>query len=117
MEKTPRAAGFASLSSARASVPDRRSGALRSLLDAGADLEALERHDLRLGTLQQLFDRHVQVLDVRLAGERDLAQGLAQPALDHPGDDLRRLALALGLLRRSEERRVGKECRSRWSPY
>ena len=26
------------------------------------------------------------------------------------------LALLLGLLR-SEERRVGKECRSRWSPY
>src|SRR5260370_29652262 len=23
----------------------------------------------------------------------------------------------LGLLKRSEERRVGKECRSRWSPY
>ena len=22
-----------------------------------------------------------------------------------------------GMLRRSEERRVGKECRSRWSPY
>ena len=26
-------------------------------------------------------------------------------------------ALALGLLIESEERRVGKECRSRWSPY
>ena len=24
---------------------------------------------------------------------------------------------ALALLHRSEERRVGKECRSRWSPY
>ena len=23
----------------------------------------------------------------------------------------------LGLIERSEERRVGKECRSRWSPY
>ena len=27
------------------------------------------------------------------------------------------LALLLFALRRSEERRVGKECRSRWSPY
>ena len=27
------------------------------------------------------------------------------------------LALVLTLHRRSEERRVGKECRSRWSPY
>ena len=26
-------------------------------------------------------------------------------------------ALILGILTRSEERRVGKECRSRWSPY
>src|SRR3989449_5919888 len=26
-------------------------------------------------------------------------------------------ALAAGIVNRSEERRVGKECRSRWSPY
>ena len=25
--------------------------------------------------------------------------------------------LGIGLAQRSEERRVGKECRSRWSPY
>src|SRR5256885_7868846 len=28
-----------------------------------------------------------------------------------------RVASAAGFLKRSEERRVGKECRSRWSPY
>ena len=28
-----------------------------------------------------------------------------------------RLATTGGFLMRSEERRVGKECRSRWSPY
>ena len=27
------------------------------------------------------------------------------------------MALAISTLLRSEERRVGKECRSRWSPY
>ena len=27
------------------------------------------------------------------------------------------ISLALACVRRSEERRVGKECRSRWSPY
>ena len=27
------------------------------------------------------------------------------------------LSIALALASRSEERRVGKECRSRWSPY
>src|SRR3712207_9524877 len=29
----------------------------------------------------------------------------------------RRIGLAQALINRSEERRVGKECRSRWSPY
>src|SRR5271169_2407339 len=38
-----------------------------------------------------------------------------QRALRHPGPGLRRALL--GFRARSEERRVGKECRSRWSPY
>ena len=32
-------------------------------------------------------------------------------------EGLRREVAGLGEVRRSEERRVGKECRSRWSPY
>src|SRR5258708_15599706 len=32
-------------------------------------------------------------------------------------DDIRTVRLGLGGAKRSEERRVGKECRSRWSPY
>ena len=31
--------------------------------------------------------------------------------------DVRGAVVAPGLVDRSEERRVGKECRSRWSPY
>ena len=34
----------------------------------------------------------------------------------NPGEELVRFLESLGLTR-SEERRVGKECRSRWSPY
>ena len=30
---------------------------------------------------------------------------------------IKRIRLSGGILVRSEERRVGKECRSRWSPY
>src|SRR2546427_9624254 len=50
-----------------------------------------------------------------------LALGLARlRVLPHPlqlvGEGLAQ-RLALTLLERSEERRVGKECRSRWSPY
>src|SRR2546430_8484009 len=36
---------------------------------------------------------------------------------DHRVAGLQLLVLALERLLRSEERRVGKECRSRWSPY
>src|SRR4030067_3356232 len=36
--------------------------------------------------------------------------------LGHTGD-LAPAAQIIGVLKRSEERRVGKECRSRWSPY
>src|SRR5215467_4567981 len=33
------------------------------------------------------------------------------------GAHLAAQSIEAGLIRRSEERRVGKECRSRWSPY
>src|ERR1700733_4932077 len=71
---------------------------VRFLLDAGADLEALERHDLGVLTLQQLLDARVRVLDERLAAKGDLAERLAQSALDHARDDLGGLALPLRLL-------------------
>ena len=41
----------------------------------------------------------------------DMMAGLTVCAVALP------LALAFGVSSRSEERRVGKECRSRWSPY
>src|SRR3712207_8359520 len=40
---------------------------------------------------------------------------LALPSRPEPARNLQRLGAGRG--RRSEERRVGKECRSRWSPY
>src|SRR2546430_10061612 len=45
---------------------------------------------------------------------RHLLAGQLEHAVVHP--DLRELAAGPARLR-SEERRVGKECRSRWSPY
>ena len=42
----------------------------------------------------------------------------AAMTLDGPEHgSLRLFSLAPGVILRSEERRVGKECRSRWSPY
>jgi len=48
-----------------------------------------------------------------------LAQGnLAETEIEARNDEMGQLAKAYNqALYRSEERRVGKECRSRWSPY
>src|SRR2546422_2123152 len=50
------------------------------------------------------------------SGDQFLLVDLSEPklALDRAEKDL---ALKTNSARRSEERRVGKECRSRWSPY
>ena len=67
------------------------------------------------------------VADLDEAGEREvLAQGMpleavigeqaAQVGMAREQDPVEVVGLALVPVR-SEERRVGKECRSRWSPY
>ena len=48
----------------------------------------------------------------------DLAYGVSDGSLFFGiGTSLLRLIVGLSIAIRSEERRVGKECRSRWSPY
>src|ERR1035441_5454678 len=44
-------------------------------------------------------------------------QGVGKSFARHAGQMLIRERVMLLLRNRSEERRVGKECRSRWSPY
>ena len=51
---------------------------------------------------------------LQMAQEVLSAFGGLHGLLQASGEDLRRIK---GLTTRSEERRVGKECRSRWSPY
>ena len=46
-----------------------------------------------------------------------LSAGAGTGAVEHPGADLYQQGGARDEGARSEERRVGKECRSRWSPY
>src|SRR3712207_8030882 len=48
---------------------------------------------------------------------RPLAGGQAEPADVLPQEVLHDAGHAVAQGERSEERRVGKECRSRWSPY
>src|SRR2546426_7426097 len=55
--------------------------------------------------------------DVHQALHDEIGLGTARRAIrrvEHRGGDH---ALAAAAVVRSEERRVGKECRSRWSPY
>src|SRR2546427_10800289 len=117
----------------RALVGPRPSLALEDLLHVGGD-EALARLDAALGqgphdrvtlanggpphgdvvhpvhvTGIRLLDRHLQRGEVaKAAGVESRQRALA---LDDGFDALELCAA------RSEERRVGKECRSRWSPY
>ena len=63
-----------------------------------------------------------------VANERSIAWGISQKlaeagselAFTYLGDALKKRVIPLAEKlnsKRSEERRVGKECRSRWSPY
>src|SRR5258707_6948931 len=66
-----------------------------------------------MGNADPLRDR-ARVIDVLpgAAGALAVSRGTVVVELQRHADDI----VALGL-ERSEERRVGKECRSRWSPY
>src|SRR2546425_9860363 len=56
-------------------------------------------------------------IDRRQAGPVDRSVHATQNALDLLAAQDHGQFLFLGWTERSEERRVGKECRSRWSPY
>ena len=46
-----------------------------------------------------------------------LAEGITKEQGDAILKELKAIRQELNQIKRSEERRVGKECRSRWSPY
>src|SRR5256885_7064505 len=55
-----------------------------------------------------------RIAEVALAVElADIPRGFDTDAVDRADE----VPVGNGMRRRSEERRVGKECRSRWSPY
>src|SRR5216683_1330090 len=62
------------------------------------------------GLFRDIFESQIALFDLAV---RRIAE-LDEPADDNPLAEARRRG---GDLARSEERRVGKECRSRWAPY
>ena len=52
-----------------------------------------------------------------IAGSTDAAQEKHVPVVEINGSEVTVSVGSVAHLTRSEERRVGKECRSRWSPY
>ena len=90
----------------------------RMLTDAVARVSRAMRTSIRFGD-----DGHGRnVHEYPLVAVRELIanalvhRDLSEPALSK-GIEIRLLRYRLIILTRSEERRVGKECRSRWSPY
>ena len=61
---------------------------------------------LKDGSVKE-YENNMSVIDIA----KDISEGLARVACAGEVDG------EVVDLRRSEERRVGKECRSRWSPY
>ena len=98
-----------------------------------AQIEAHREHavaqmDARLAELEAAAARTRDRIDAVLAGsaeqrrqEREVAQAAVTIAASEFQSHLRQQVGMLdrqqASLARSEERRVGKECRSRWSPY
>src|SRR5258708_18355901 len=68
---------------------------------------------VRAGVVAEQHAEQRQVSEERHLGNRSL-QGLGVDTADHDPAAVFHQHLGLD---RSEERRVGKECRSRWSPY
>src|SRR5574340_990589 len=92
---------------------------LKPELEAALELHCAERGVTKSLVVQEVLAEYLARPQTRRSGARARA-GVAVPA--EPSANYKafeRLGLigAADLDLRSEERRVGKECRSRWSPY
>src|ERR1035437_5963641 len=104
----------------------KRLSQIESGIRAAASTTSAVGHELHTDQLYQQISRPLIELDRSLArlqsGQGDASQLLRDSAqydkLRSDTEDLRRSIADLRAAKlRSEERRVGKECRSRWSPY
>src|SRR3712207_9372873 len=77
------------------------------------DVVRVRAHAVLLHALEPLTGRVLTAADTE-RGDEALEAGVGRRP---PGHALVRRVREVEHARRSEERRVGKECRSRWSPY
>src|SRR5260221_7126381 len=82
----------------------------RSLCDWSSDVCSSDLSQIGLEHEIHLFEAHGLELDVR-------GDGCVRHHHVEPPERRHRAVDECAYLVRSEERRVGKECRSRWSPY
>ena len=76
--------------------------------------------DLKNAELFEQLEAHVEAVKqlTSLYSAMSLARGAIEQAIVHEHlDEEGLISVCLETIKRSEERRVGKECRSRWSPY
>ena len=87
--------------------------------DADLELKELEADDLLLAVEQSLQKRRLGGDVVRLEVESDMPENILKLLIESISIQKEYIYFCKSLLGldRSEERRVGKECRSRWSPY
>src|SRR5258706_4964297 len=91
---------------------------IKTLEDAGELVRIREYVNPHL-EIPEITDRVSKADDSRNKALLFENTGTKFPLLINSFGTEKRMAMALGVknLDRSEERRVGKECRSRWSPY
>ena len=80
-----------------------------------SDAEALDEVSQQTKALDSSIDQ--LSLDLLLDGEDDSKNAIMSINAGAGGTEAQDWAEMLLRMYRSEERRVGKECRSRWSPY
>ena len=78
---------------------------------------------MKENTLELSFEMYEELKETLIKTLRtELAEARSQSAAPVDTDAIKQLLQAISdrqeqIRKRSEERRVGKECRSRWSPY
>ena len=99
-------------------IKDSRSGSHKELLYGVQPVCTALRYRKR--QFSELYIKRVKNNSGRIREIRELAEELGITLNEVPGNKLTGMCpdkVHQGVVLRSEERRVGKECRSRWSPY